>query len=79
MQTYNRMDLLLSLLNHYQAVPNLHKTIMVWNNVGEKGPEVLWNSLGPHTVPVLFKPQTANKMKNQLQVFPKLKNNAVLK
>ncbi|KAK7795633.1 hypothetical protein U0070_000478, partial [Myodes glareolus] len=74
--TYNRTDLLLSLLNHYQAVPNLHKTIMVWNNVGEKGPEELWNSLGPHTVPVLFKPQTANKMKNQLQVFPKLKNNA---
>nr|XP_048312719.1 exostosin-like 2 [Myodes glareolus]XP_048312720.1 exostosin-like 2 [Myodes glareolus]XP_048312721.1 exostosin-like 2 [Myodes glareolus]XP_048312722.1 exostosin-like 2 [Myodes glareolus]XP_048312723.1 exostosin-like 2 [Myodes glareolus] len=78
MQTYNRTDLLLRLLNHYQAVPNLHKMIVVWNNVGEKGPEELWNSLGPHPVPVLFKPQTANKMRNRLQVFPELETNAVL-
>ena len=68
MQTYNRTDLLLRLLNHYQAVPYLHKVIVVWNNVGEKGPEELWNSLGPHPVPVNFKAQTTNRMRNRLQV-----------
>ncbi|EDL12390.1 exostosin-like 2 isoform a [Mus musculus] len=78
MQTYNRTDLLLRLLNHYQAVPSLHKVIVVWNNVGEKGPEELWNSLGPHPIPVIFKPQTANKMRNRLQVFPEVETNAVL-
>lgn len=72
MQTYNRTDLLLKLLNHYQAIPHLHKVIVVWNNVGEKAPEETWNSLGPHPVPVIFKVQTANRMRNRLQVFPEL-------
>lgn len=72
MQTYNRSDLLLRLLNHYQAVPQLHRVIVVWNNVGEKPPEDLWNSLGPHPVPVVFKPQTTNRMRNRLQAFPEL-------
>ncbi|XP_008049231.1 exostosin-like 2 isoform X1 [Carlito syrichta] len=78
MQTYNRTDLLLRLLNHYQAVPHLHKVIVVWNNIGEKGPDELWNSLGPHPVPVIFKQQSANRMRNRLQVFPELETNAVL-
>jgi alpha-1,4-N-acetylglucosaminyltransferase EXTL2 len=78
MQTYNRTDLLLRLLNHYQAVPQLHKVIVVWNNVGEKGPDELWNSLGPHPVPVIFKPQTANRMRNRLQVFPELETSGEL-
>lgn len=75
MQTYNRTDLLLRLLNHYQAIPHLHKVIVVWNNVGEKGPDELWNSLGPHPVPVIFKVQTANRMRNRLQVFPEVETN----
>lgn len=78
MQTYNRTDLLLRLLNHYQALPRLHKVIVVWNNVGERAPEDLWNSLGPHPVPVAFKPQTANRMRNRLQAFPELETEAVL-
>ncbi|XP_023365635.1 exostosin-like 2 isoform X3 [Otolemur garnettii] len=78
MQTYNRTDLLLRILNHYQAVPHLHKVIVVWNNIGEKGPDELWNSLGPHPVPVIFKQQTANRMRNRLQVFPELETSAVL-
>jgi len=72
MQTYNRTDLLLKLLNHYQAIPQLHKVIVVWNNIGEKIPEEMWNSLGPHPVPVVFKVQTANRMRNRLQNFPEL-------
>ncbi|XP_010973430.2 exostosin-like 2 isoform X2 [Camelus dromedarius] len=78
MQTYNRTDLLFRLLNHYQAIPYLHKVIVVWNNVGEKGPDELWNSLGPHPVPVIFKLQTTNRVRNRLQVFPELETNAVL-
>uniref|UniRef100_A0A2K6M9Q6 Exostosin like glycosyltransferase 2 n=2 Tax=Rhinopithecus TaxID=542827 RepID=A0A2K6M9Q6_RHIBE len=78
MQTYNRTDLLLKLLNHYQAVPNLHKVIVVWNNIGEKAPDELWNSLGPHPIPVIFKQQTANRMRNRLQVFPELETNGTI-
>ncbi|XP_025923119.1 exostosin-like 2 isoform X4 [Apteryx rowi] len=78
MQTYNRTDLLLKLLNHYQAIPHLHKVIVVWNNVGEKIPEEMWNSLGPHPVPVVFKVQTVNRMRNRLQNFPELETKAVL-
>lgn len=72
MQTYNRTDLLLKLLNHYQAVPHLHKVIIVWNNIGEKIPRELWDSLGPHPVPIVFKEQTVNRMRNRLQFFPEL-------
>ncbi|XP_070795448.1 exostosin-like 2 [Pituophis catenifer annectens] len=78
MQTYNRTDLLLKLLNHYQAMPHLQKVIVVWNNVGEKAPEETWNTLGPHPVPVIFKVQTVNHMRNRLQVFPELETKAVL-
>lgn len=78
MQTYNRTDLLLRLLNHYQALPRLHRVIVVWNNVGEKAPEDVWSSLGPHPVPVAFKPQAANRMRNRLQAFPELETEAVL-
>ncbi|XP_075012522.1 exostosin-like 2 isoform X2 [Calonectris borealis] len=77
MQTYNRTDLLLKLLNHYQAIPHLHKVIVVWNNVGEKIPEEMWNSLGPHPVPVVFKVQTVNRMRNRLQNFPELETKAL--
>ncbi|KAK6484782.1 exostosin-like 2 [Huso huso] len=78
MQTYNRTDLLLKLLNHYQAVPHLHKVIIVWNNIGEKIPRELWDSLGPHPVPIVFKEQTVNRMRNRLQFFPELETEAVL-
>lgn len=71
-QTYNRTDILLKLLNHYQAVPHLQQIIIVWNNVGEQTPLKLWNSLGPHPVPVIFKEQTSNQMRNRLQPFPEI-------
>ncbi|XP_036939860.1 exostosin-like 2 isoform X2 [Acanthopagrus latus] len=77
-QTYNRTDVLLKLLNHYQAVPHLQRIIIVWNNVGEQTPLKLWNSLGPHPVPVVFKEQTNNRMRNRLQPFPEIDTDAVL-
>nr|XP_033772465.1 exostosin-like 2 isoform X2 [Geotrypetes seraphini] len=78
MQTYNRTDILLRLLNHYQAVPHLQKVIVVWNNIGQKTPEGLWQALGPHPIPVLFQEQTVNRMRNRLQPFPDLETEAVL-
>lgn len=77
-QTYNRTDLLLVLLNHYQAMPHLQKIIIVWNNVGEQPPQELWDSLGPHPVEVIFKVQSVNRMRNRLQSFPEIDTDAVL-
>lgn len=77
-QTYNRTDILLKLLNHYQAVPHLQQIIIVWNNVGEQTPQKLWSSLGPHPVPVVFKEQSTNRMRNRLQPFPEIDTDAVL-
>ncbi|KAM9322685.1 exostosin-like 2 [Pholidichthys leucotaenia] len=77
-QTYNRTDILLKLLNHYQAVPHLRRIIIVWNNVGEQTPVKLWNSLGPHPVEVVFKEQTSNQMRNRLQPFAEMDTDAVL-
>ncbi|XP_026168679.1 exostosin-like 2 [Mastacembelus armatus] len=77
-QTYNRTDILLRLLNHYQAAPHLQRIIIVWNNVGEQMPLKLWNSLGPHPVPVVFKEQTSNQMRNRLQPFPEIDTDVVL-
>ncbi|KAF0046992.1 hypothetical protein F2P81_000625 [Scophthalmus maximus] len=77
-QTYNRTDILFQLLNHYQAVPHLQRIIIVWNNIGEQTPLKLWNSLGPHPVPLVFKEQTGNLMRNRLQAFPEIDTDAVL-
>ena len=71
-QTYNRTDVLLKLLNHYQGVPHLQQIIIVWNNVGEQTPQKLWNSLGPHPVSVVFKEQAINLMRNRLQPFSEI-------
>ncbi|XP_006009980.1 exostosin-like 2 [Latimeria chalumnae] len=78
MQTFNRTDLLMKLLNHYQAIPHLHKIIIVWNSIGEKTPNEVWESLGPHPIPVIFKEQTENKMRNRLQPFPEIETKAIL-
>ncbi|KAJ8274012.1 hypothetical protein COCON_G00086370 [Conger conger] len=78
MQTYNRTDVLLRLLNHYQALPLLRRILVVWNNVGQPPPRALWDSLGPHPVPVLFKEQSANRMRNRLQPFSEIDTDAVL-
>ncbi|XP_015228697.1 PREDICTED: exostosin-like 2 [Cyprinodon variegatus] len=77
-QTYNRTDILLKLLNHYQAVPHLQLIIIVWNNIGQQTPAKLWESLGPHPVQVIFKEQASNQMRNRLQLFPEIATNAVL-
>ncbi|XP_046882655.1 exostosin-like 2 [Hypomesus transpacificus] len=77
-QTFNRTDLLLRLLNHYQGVPGLRRVVVVWNNVGQGCPRALWERLGPHPVPVIFKEQSANLMRNRLQPFAEIDTDAVL-
>ncbi|KAL0966830.1 hypothetical protein UPYG_G00300670 [Umbra pygmaea] len=78
MQTYNRTDVLLKVLNHYQAVPHLQRVVIVWNNIGERTPQELWDALGPHPVPVVFKEQQVNRMRNRLQPFAEIDTDAVL-
>ncbi|KAL7879552.1 hypothetical protein SRHO_G00018060 [Serrasalmus rhombeus] len=38
----------------------------------------LWDSLGPHPVPVVFKEQSSNRMRNRLQPFAEIETDAVL-
>ena len=71
-QTYNRTDILLRLLNHYRGVSHLQRIIIVWNNIGKQTPQKLWDSLGPHPVPVVFKEQSINHMRNRLQPFTEI-------
>ncbi|XP_010864815.2 exostosin-like 2 [Esox lucius] len=78
MQTYNRTDVLLRVLNHYQAVPHLRRIVVVWNNVGEPPPRDIWDALGPHPVPVVFKEQRVNRVRNRLQPFADIDTDAVL-
>lgn len=72
LQTYNRTDILMKLLNHYCAVPRLDKIIVVWNNIDEQPPLEVWIKYAPHPVPVLFLRQDENKMRNRLQPFKQI-------
>ena len=54
MQTYNRTDLLLKLLNHYNGVRHLDRILVVWNNLNVTPPVKYWQSLTPHPVEVLY-------------------------
>ena len=72
--TYNRTDLLLRLLNHYSAMPHLERIIVVWNSQDMAPPVEAWSQLGPHPVPVEFKVQRENRLRNRLQVFPEVKS-----
>ena len=77
MLTFNRTDLMLRLLNHYSAMRHLDRIVVVWNNVDELPPVELWTSLEPHPVPVLFLPQSENKIQNRLQGFPQIATKGV--
>ena len=72
--TYNRTDLLLRLLNHYSAMPHLERIIVVWNSQEMAPPIDEWTQLGPHPVPVQFKAQQENRLRNRLQLFPEIKS-----
>lgn len=73
-QTYKRTKVPLQLQQLCQAVPYLQQIIVVWNNIGEEPPMELWNSLGPHLVPVTFKKQRSNQVANRFQLFPEIHN-----
>ena len=77
--TFNRSDLLLRLLNHYSAMPHLEKIIVVCNAVDEgTSSEQEWKELGPHPVPVEFKVQMENRLRNRLQLFPNIKSSGMI-
>jgi hypothetical protein len=75
--TFNRTDLLLRLLNHYSAMPHLERIIVVWNCQEMAPPAEEWSQLGPHPVPVEFKVQQENKLRNRLQVFPEIRSSGL--
>ena len=79
LQTYNRTDILMKLLNHYCAVPRLDKIIVVWNNIDEQPPLEVWIKYAPHPVPVLFLRQDENKMRNRLQPFKQIETKGCYK
>lgn len=72
MQTFNRTDLLIKLLNHYSGMQFLDRIVVVWNNLDEKPPKELWNELTPHPVKVVFVQQKINLMRNRLLAFPEI-------
>ena len=72
LQTYNRSDLLIKLLNHYSGIHQLSRIIVVWNNVGETPPVDFWRKYRPHPVPVHFLQQTQNRMQNRIQPFSEI-------
>ena len=78
LQTYNRTDILMKLLNHYCAVPRLDKIIVVWNNIDEQPPLDVWIKYAPHPVPVLFLRQNENKMRNRLKPFKQIETKGML-
>ncbi len=71
-QTFNRSDILFRVLNHYSAMGNLERIVVVWNNLNDSPPIAEWAGLGPHPVPVRFIVQQENKMRNRLQPFPEI-------
>lgn len=72
LQTFNRSDLLMKLLNHYSGVHLLSRIIVVWNNMGELPPVDMWRKYEPHPVPVHFIQQEKNRMQNRLQPFSEI-------
>lgn len=78
LQTYNRTDILVRLLNHYSAVAGLDKIIVVWNNIDELPPFELWMKFAPHPVPVVFLKQEENKMRNRLKPFSEIETEGML-
>lgn len=77
-QTYNRTDLLMRVLNHYSALHDLHRILVVWNNIGEDPPLEWWTGLDPHPVDVIFLKQKVNNVRNRIHLFPEIRTEAVL-
>ena len=77
-QTYQRTDLLMKLLNHYSTFPKLRKIIVVWNNIGVKPPAKDWQKHAPHPVPVVFIPQDKNTIRNRLKPFKEIQTEGPL-
>ena len=76
-QTFNRTDLLMRVLNHFSAVHEVDRIIVVWNTMGEEPPYDWWGGLEPHPVEVVFLEQSVNKVRNRLQRFPEIRTEGI--
>lgn len=72
-QTFNRTDLLMRVLNHFSAVRGVDRIIVVWNTMGEEPPYDWWEGLQPHPAEVVFLEQSENKVRNRLHRFPEIR------
>ena len=77
-QSFNRTDLLMRLLNHYSAVHQVDRIIVVWNTLGEEPPYDWWEKLKPHPAEVVFLVQEVNNVRNRLQRFPEIRTEGAL-
>ena len=77
-QTFNRTDLLMRLLNHYSAAHGVDRIIVVWNTIGEVPPYQWWEDLEPHPAEVLFLEQDVNNVRNRLQRFAEIRTEGMI-
>ena len=76
-QTFNRTDLLMRVLNHYSGLQGVDRILIVWNTLGEVPPYQWWEELGPHPTEVIFLEQTVNNVRNRLQRFSEIRTEGV--
>lgn len=67
MLTYDREDLLFSLLNHYCKVKSLHKILVIWNNVNKSIPNNIIEIRDTCTTDLLFIQERENKLTNRFK------------
>ena len=67
MLTYDREDILFSLLNHYCKVKSLHKILVIWNNVNKSIPNDIIEIRDTCVTDLLFIQETENKLTNRFK------------
>lgn len=61
--TYNRVDSLLQSLNHYSHFRNVHRILVIWNDITTDIPQKL--RIGTYRAPVFFVKSKINQLKNR--------------
>ena len=78
MLTYNREDLLLSLLNHYCKVKSLHKILVIWNNVNKGIPNNIIEIRETCATALQFIREKENKLTNRFKPRPEIETECKL-
>ena len=70
--TYKREKVLPDLLLHYCKTKNLHKILVIWNDVGTQIPESILNVANECQVALQFIKETENKVTNRFKPRPEI-------